>query len=153
MTSSIRRFTLLTNLNPEVKMKIRIVARGRWTVYAICTERGDCPVLTFLLDRVSRDGLAEQKARMVQRLRSLALSGPPRKTSISHQIDPGVWQLELGRIRILWFYGTLRSVVVAHGFVKSTRQTPDRDKRVAWDALTRYREALRHDSLRILEDS
>jgi phage-related protein len=143
----------LTKLNSEVKMKIRIVARGRWTVYAVCTERGDCPVLTFLLDRVSRDGLAEQKARMVQRLRSLALSGPPKTTNLSHQIDPGVWQLEAGRIRMLWFYGTLRSVVISHGFVKSTRQTPDRDKSRAREALAQYREALRHDSLRILEDS
>jgi len=29
-------------------MKLRVVFRGLWTLYAVCTDRGDCLLLDFL---------------------------------------------------------------------------------------------------------
>jgi phage-related protein len=75
------------------------------------------------------------------RLRTIAHSGPPRNTAISHQIEPEIWQLEEGRIRILWFYASGKLIIAAHGFVKKTQKTPEREKLIAREALKRYRAA------------
>ena len=141
-------------------MRLRVVRRGLWTVFAVCNERGDCPLLEFLFDGLSptpwglqpRGPLGSQKVRMLARLAEVAQNGPPRNTKICHQIETDIWQLELGRIRILWFYDQGRVVILSHGFLKQTQKTPEAEKQVARETLRRYREAKSRNQLRILED-
>lgn len=54
----------------------------------------------------------------------MQVHGPPRNVELSHQVGPGLWQLAHGRLRILWFYGDDRAIVLTHGFVKRSRKTP-----------------------------
>jgi phage-related protein len=141
-------------------MKIKMVRRGVWSLYAACTERGDCPLLDFLYEGswVTRAGLrpkdarANEKVRMLARLAAVADTGPPRNAKICHQIDEEIWQIELGRIRILWFYDAGKIIILSHGFLKASAKTPEREKQMAREALRRYAEAKTSKKLEILED-
>lgn len=117
-------------------------------------------MLDFLYDGLSltpwgvqaKGALANQKMRMLARLAEVAQNGPPRNAKICHQIETDLWQLELGRIRILWFYDQGRVVILSHGFLKQTQKTPEAEKQAAREALKRYRDAKARNQLRILED-
>ncbi len=89
---------------------------------------------------------------MLARLAAMAENGPPRNVKICHQIDDDIWQIELGPVRILWFYDEGRVVVLSHGFIKKTRKTPEGEKSLASAALKAYREAKAKRKLKILED-
>jgi len=82
----------------------------------------------------------------------MALSGPPRNTTISHQIEPEIWQIEEGRLRVLWFYDSGKLIIASHGFVKRTQKTPEGEKRMAREALRRYRAAKLRGAIRMMED-
>lgn len=150
----------LTPLNSRVKIKVRLVRRGHWTLYAVCTDRGDCPLLDFLYSgvQVTPQGLrpkgpiANEKVRMLARLDAVAQDGPPKNTKICHQIEEGLWQIELGRIRVLWFYDSGRIILFSHGFLKSTPKTPEAEKRIAQEVWKRYREARARDAVEVMED-
>lgn len=141
-------------------MNLRVVARGLWTVLAVCTDRGDCPLLDFLYEGSAptpfgfqpRGPLASQKARMLARLKSLTQSGPPQNVKICHQIEGDIWQLESGRIRVLWFYDEGRVVILSQGFIKKTQKTPEDEQRRAREHLAKYREAKAFRRLKLLED-
>lgn len=141
-------------------MVLREVYRGQWTLLAVCDERGDCPLLEFLYEGSTptpfgfqpRGPIASQKIRMLARLAAVAETGPPRNVKICHQIDGNIWQIELGRVRILWFYDEGRIVVLSHGFLKSSQKTPEAEKSLARAALREYREAKARRRLKILED-
>lgn len=141
-------------------MNLRVVRRGVWTVLAVCNQRGVCPLLEFLYEGSiptpfgfqPRGPIASQKIRMLARLAEMAETGPPRNVKICHQIEDDLWQVELGRIRILWFYDEGRVIVLSHGFVKQSQKTLEAEKRIARDAIKRYREAKAKRMLRILED-
>ena len=141
-------------------MILRVIRRGQWSLLAVCNERGDCPLLDFLYEGSTptpfgfrpRGPLAKQKIRMLVRLATVAETGPPRNAEICHQIAEDIWQIELGRVRILWFYDEGRIVVLSHGFLKSTQKTPEAEKSRARSALKEYREAKARRRLKILED-
>lgn len=131
-------------------MNLRLVRRGPWSVYAVCTDRGDCPLLDFLYEgsveqptgeRVGKSREAKERVRMLARLKVVSENGPPHNTEICHQIEEGIWQIETGRIRVLWFYDEGKIIVASHGFVKRTKRTPEAEKRPIREALRRYREA------------
>jgi phage-related protein len=109
-------------MNLEVKMKLKTVLAGDWQVLAVCTERGDCPLLDFLAGlegRLARDGW-----RMLKLLDRVAAQGPPRNTEISHQLASGIWEFIQGRLRVLWFYDDGKLVICSHGFLKKRQKTP-----------------------------
>jgi phage-related protein len=141
-------------------MVLRVVCRGQWSLFAVCNERGDCPLLDFLYEGSTptpfgfqpRGPLANQKIRMLARLAAMAETGPPRNAKICHQIEGDIWQIELGRVRILWFYDEGHVVVLSHGFLKSSQKTPEAEKSLARAALKEYRETKARRRLKILED-
>lgn len=141
-------------------MILRTVARGLWTVLAVCSERGDCPLLEFLYEGSvptpfgfqPRGPLAGEKARMLARLLTMAESGPPHNVKICHQIEGGIWQVESGRVRVLWFYDEGRVIILSNGFIKKTQKTPDAELRLARERLKQYRDAKAKRGLRVLED-
>lgn len=68
-------------------MKLRVVCRGRWTLYAVCTDRGDCPLLELLADGDTSSHLAKTKRQMLRRLEAVAQIGVTHSTEISHRIS------------------------------------------------------------------
>jgi phage-related protein len=103
-------------------MRLERIRSGRWTVLAVCTERGDCPLAGFL-SALSGD-LARDGRRLLALLERVAVDGPPRNVEVSHQLAEGIWQFAQGRLRALWFYDEGRLVIVTHGFVKRSRKAP-----------------------------
>jgi phage-related protein len=130
-------------------MKLRVVCRGLWTLYAVCTDRGDCPLLEFLADGASSH-VAKTKRQMLRRLESISQRGVVQVTEISHQIAESIWQIEKGDVRILYFYDKGRVIILTHGFVKDTQKTRPAEIERAQDALQRYR--TEKDRLEIIED-
>jgi phage-related protein len=131
-------------------MKLRLVYRDRWTLYAVCTDRGDCPLLEFLSGAQDSSHLAKTKRQMLRRLEAIARAGMTQVTDISHQISGDLWQLEKGDIRILYFYDREKVIVLSHGFVKQSRKTRRSEIQRAEGALQRYR--VERDKIQILED-
>jgi phage-related protein len=117
-------------------IRLKVIARARWSLYALCSSRGDCPLEKFLGDLRE---LGKDKDRMLRRLEAMAQFGPEYLPGISHQIDGEIWQTEQGRIRVLWFYDRGRVIVCSHGFVKRTQKTPEREKNAARQALADYK--------------
>ncbi|MDY7093438.1 MAG: type II toxin-antitoxin system RelE/ParE family toxin [Acidobacteriota bacterium] len=128
-------------------MKLQTVRAENWRVLAMCTERGDCPLLDFL---TSLEGqLAKDGRRMLRLLARVASLGPPKNTEISHQLDPGVWEFIQGRLRVLWFYDEGKLVLCSHGFVKKQQKTPRAELERAKTMRRRYLEAKRRGNLRV----
>jgi phage-related protein len=131
-------------------MKLRLVCQDRWALYAVCTDRGDCPLLDFLRDTDPSSHLAKSKRQMLRRLEAIAQTGMTQVTEISHQISGDIWQLEKGDLRILYFYDRGRVIILSHGFAKESRKTPRSEIRRAQEALQKYR--AERDRIEILED-
>lgn len=130
-------------------LKLRLIREGRWRLYAVCTSRGECPLLDFLTDSRS---LWKDKVRTARRLEAMAEHGSEYLPDISHQIEPGIWQTEQGRIRILWFYDEGRVIVCSHAFIKKTKKTPEREKTAAREAREAYAAARSAGALEIIGD-
>lgn len=122
----------------------------------MCAARGDCALLDFLSPGLG-DQVAGDKRRMMAFLDWVAHqpNGPPKNPEVSHQVDSGhgIWQFTKGRIRVLWFYDEGRVIVLSHGFVKATRQTPSEEIGRAVAAVTAYFQAKRTGKLRFIEDT
>lgn len=76
-------------------MQLLVIRRGVWQVLAVCTARGDCPLLDFLADlegKLSVDG-----RKMLGLFSRIAEQGPPRDTEVCHQVGHGIWELIVGR--------------------------------------------------------
>lgn len=131
-------------------MRLRRVRRGRWELLAVCPDRGDCPVLEFLVGLSGK--LARQQEQMLALLSQVAEDGPPRNVERSHKIAGDIWELLRGDLRTLWFYGEGRIVVLAVGFVKKSQKTPKAEVAAAERALERFRAAERQGTLEIEEE-
>jgi phage-related protein len=130
-------------------IRLKVIVRDRWTLYAVCAGRDLCPLEVFLADRTE---LGKDKDRMLRRLEAIAEHGPQYLPDISHQIEPELWQTEQGRVRILWFYDRDRVIVCSHGFIKRTRKTPEAEKALARRTLQVYRAAAAAGTVRVMED-
>lgn len=127
-------------------MRLEVVRSGCWQVLAVCTERGQCPLLEFLGGL--EGSLAGDGRRMLALLARVADQGPPRNAEASHQVGGGLWELIQGRLRVLWFYDVGRVVVCSHGFIKRTQKTPARELDLARASRARY---LRARERRLIE--
>lgn len=131
-------------------MRLRRVRRAQWDVLAVCSPRGECPLLEFL------GGLNAELAadgRAMLRLLSLASEqGPPRNTELSHKLAGEIWEFIAGRLRVLWFYDEGRVIVCSHGFMKRTRKTPMSEIDRAQAARRGYRAAKWTRTLRVTEE-
>lgn len=130
-------------------MRLKRVRSGRWEVLAVCTDRGDCPILEAL------DGIAPNLLKDAQRMLALfdhvSRDGPPRNTEISCPLGNGIYEFRRGPLRTLWFYGAGRIVVCSHMFVKKTNKTPKKEihRAAAWRK--RYTEASERGELELEE--
>lgn len=139
----------LTALTYRFKMRLQRIRAGKWTVLAVCTDRGDCPLLDFLTG-LSGD-LARDGRRLLALFERVAAEGPPRNVEVSHQLAEGIWEFVQGRLRALWFYDERRLVIVTHGFVKRTRKTPSTEIERVVVQRTAYHRDRRRGSIQIGE--
>jgi len=131
-------------------MKLLLWAHGRYQVFAACSDRGDCHLLSFL-NQLEGD-FQDQADRMTDLLDRVAEKGPPRKSEVCHQIQDNIWQLESGRLRVLWFYGRDRGVIIcSHGFLKTTQKTPKKHINRAMQTYHRYCQDVSRGDIKILE--
>lgn len=126
-------------------MKLQKVRSGQWSILATCTDRGVCPLLEFLTGL--EGGLVKDGRRMLKLLDRVAHQGPPRNTTISHQVGPGIWEFIQGRLRVLWFYDDGKLVICSHGFVKKSQKTPTAEINRALKDQLRYQEAKKQAKL------
>lgn len=130
-------------------MRLRVIERGQWSVLAACRDRGDCPLLDFLNQlppNLEKD--ARKTARLLERVSD---HGPPRKTTISHQISGPIWEFIRGRIRLLWFYDEGKTIILSQAFVKKSQKTPRSEIDRALAAYGRYQKAKARGDLEIKE--
>lgn len=130
-------------------LRLKLIKREAWAVYAACTADGSCPLEEFLGDGSS---LRKDKDRMLRRLEEVSRRGPYYLPDISHQIEGEIRQTEQGRIRVLWFFDKGHVIVCSHGFVKKSKKTPEREKATARRTLNAYHEAVAANALIVLED-
>lgn len=135
-------------------MLLRLICRGVWRLYAVCSARGECELLDFL-DADKSDRFRDDKNRMLAHLDRVAHTFErPRQAEISHLVDRelGIWQFTRGRIRVLWFYDEGRLMLFSHGFVKKTRTTPPGELDKARRKIKAYFQAKTDGTRRFVED-
>ncbi len=130
-------------------MRLRRVRRAQWDVLAVCSFRGDCPLLEFLAGLEAQ--LAADGRAMLRLLAFIAEQGPPRNVEVSHKIAGDIWELIAGQLRVLWFYDEGRVIVCSHGFVKRTRKTPPGETDRAQAACLEYQAAKKTRDLTVVE--
>ena len=131
-------------------MNLLLLARGKYQVLAACSDRGEFHLLSFL--NALEGKFQDQADRMLNLLSRVAAVGPPRNTDICHRIQDDIWQFESGKLRVLWFYGRGRGVIVcSHGFPKTTPKTPKRQINQAMQVWRRYLQDAASGDLAILE--
>jgi len=128
-------------------MRLRRVRRTRWDVLAVCSPRGDCPLLEYLVGLEAQ--LAADGRAMLRLLARVAEHGPPRNVEISHKIAGEIWEFISGRLRVLWFYDEGRRVVCCHGFVKRTKKTPAAEIERGMSAHEAYQAAKQRGTLKV----
>ena len=91
-------------------MRLQLVAVRRWTIVAMCDNRGNCPVVDFL-DTLETDSKADFRQVMTL-VRRTAAVGPPMNTGKSRPLDEEIYELKTRRgIRIPYFYDEGRVII------------------------------------------
>ena len=89
---------------------------------------------------------------MLALLQRVAEVGPPRNAEISHQIQGAIWQFRSGRVRVLWFYGQGREVLLSNAFEKDSRKTPRAELQRALETSREFHAAVESVSLERVEE-
>ena len=134
-------------------MRIKHIISGQWIIYAVQSERGDCPLLKFLngLDN-SYSGHRDSLLALLEEV-----SGHAEKPSqwISpkkcHTIttDKKIWQFTVGRLRIAWFYDDGNVIICTHGFFKDSQTTKRADQKQAQKIRDNYFLAKQQKNIKI----
>jgi hypothetical protein len=132
-------------------MKLHLMARGAWTVYAAYADEERCPVLDFA-NQLRRDDRREY-ARLMRAFDQVAACGPPRNVRRSRALAHGTFELKTsGGNRVLFFFDEGRVVVCSEAMPKPKKrglaEAVERAARTRW----RYLSDKRRGDLLIVED-
>lgn len=130
---------------------LRLPFSGSFMLYAVCDGRG-VPLLLEFFHGLGAN-LLKDVDRMMALLESVALSGPPRNTDVSHQLRGEIYEFIQGRLRVLWFYDKGRVVVCSHGMVKQSQKTPRSEIERAEEVRHAFLAAKQADQLLIEEEN
>jgi len=136
-------------------MKIQTVLekpkRGRYSVYAVCSNRGDCELLDFLYDL---DNNLEKSREALLATISRAASHGREGLSVQkcHNIADEIFQFSGGKLRAAWFYDKGSMIICTHAYQKTGNKTKVADKKRAIAAREAYFEAKKNGTLEILPD-
>jgi phage-related protein len=105
-------------------MRLLRIARDCWDILAVCDQRGDSQVLSFLEALTGLEGLAAES--MLQVLRQVVpRSGPPRGEPLCKSLGEGIYEFRKQpkgkKLRVLWFYGGTAVIVCTAAFKKAER--------------------------------
>jgi len=97
-----------------------------WKILFYEDHRGNSPPLDFI------NGLpAKERAKVDYGLRLLCEFGLALGMPHARRIEDELWELRPGKNRLLYCVYSERQVIVLHGFRKTTRETPEKHKRIA----------------------
>ena len=133
---------------------VRLPFRGSWKVYGVCDARGKCPIEEFFQPSAG-DAQGKDKIRVLGHLGRMADSAfPVRNNEITHIVDrkDRIWQTAQGDVRVLWFYDEGRVMILSHGFVKTTQETPRDELEIARRAARAYRMDKEREWIRFREE-
>lgn len=127
-------------------MRIVLIGRGQWSVYAICTDEATCPLLDFIEALDPKRG-----AKVLSDLKEYVPNSMPadwKRTDFSWSLRGSDSILEFrwptkrgGTPRVFWFYDKDRVLVVSHGLMKKTSDLDPKEVQVAESWKARYLEA------------
>jgi phage-related protein len=103
-------------------MILRTVRENNFKIVAECEDEDHCEFFDFLFGHL-QGNFSSSAFQMLNLLENVSKTGPPRNTSISHQIKGPIFQFEKGRIRVLWFYDKGQLIICAHWFIKKSGKT------------------------------
>jgi phage-related protein len=107
-------------------MRLLRLARLHWDVLAVCDQRGDCQVLSFLEALQGLEGKAAKNMLAILR-KTVPVSGPHMGERLSKSLGDGVYEFRRQpkgkKLRVLWFYGGT-SVIVCTAAFKKAERTP-----------------------------
>ena len=133
-------------------MRLRQIVKQRWTVLAICDDRGECQVSAFL-DAVERDDKASL-AQTTAILQQTANNGPPHNTQKSKPLAGGIFELKTrSGVRIPYFYDASQIVVCSAAMKKPKKAELERVIERALDDRQRYFNAKRRNQIEIIEET
>lgn len=129
----------------------RLPLEGVWTVYAACSDRGDCQFLEFL------EGLGPNLEaagdKLLALLEHVAQNGPRLNTNLSHQLRGDIYEFIKGRIRVLYFCERGRIIVCTHALIKKKQEIGNAEINRAEEVMKTYRDALQRGTIEVLDDA
>lgn len=112
-------------------MRLVLLGRDRWSVFAVCSDEVTCPVLDFVADELE----AKRGRKVLSDLREFVPSSSVQdwtRTDFSKPLTGSNSILEFrwptgrgGTPRVLWFYDKSRVIVCSHGVNKKGELSPD----------------------------
>jgi len=105
-------------------MRLLRIARLEWDVLAVCDQRGDCQVLSFLEELTGLEGQAAADMLTMLR-RTVARFGPQMREPLCKALGEGIFEFRRQpkgkKLRVLWFYGGTAVIVCTAAFKKAER--------------------------------
>jgi hypothetical protein len=112
-------------------MKIVLLGRDRWSVFAVCSDEVTCPVLDFVQDELE----AKRGRKVLSDLREYVPFSDPKdwvRTDFSKSLtdSDAIYEFRWpkskgGTPRVLWFYDKQHVVVCSHGINKKGELSPE----------------------------
>lgn len=119
-------------------MKLELIVSARYKVFAVCRDRGECPLMDFF-DSLDRR-FEKQADGMFQWFEWMATKGKPSNTDVCHMIvkEHAIWQISEGRLRAPFFMDESALFIFTHGFMKKDMKTPAKERDRAIREKKRY---------------
>jgi hypothetical protein len=132
-------------------MRLRQIEAVRWTVLAVCDDRGACPVREFL-DQLAIDSEPDYD-QIVAVLQRAAAVGPPRSNMKSRPLAAKLFEFKSrGGIRIPYFYDEGYVIICTEAMRKPKKAELRRVIMHSETIRTRYFEAKRHAAIEIVRE-
>lgn len=107
-------------------MLLKVLFSGEWTVYAVCSDRGSCYVEDFLKEASAACDVDSSLIFAI--FKRIAKKGIIRNNVNSHSIAKDIYEIIAPPLRISYFYDANKSIILTHGFRKTSQVTPDSHK-------------------------
>lgn len=134
-------------------MKLVRLASESWDVLAVLDHRGQCPVVDFLAElaapyRAAKEGMLTLLQEVIPR------SGPPRGLPLCRPLGFGLFEFRKqpkgNKLRVVWFYGSGRTIVCTTAFSKAEMTPRTEIDRSRW-LLKHFAEETRRGEIEIID--
>lgn len=143
-------------------MRLLEIANNQWQILAPVEGQDDegaelCPVLEFITGHFGGKYSASAKGLLAMLEKTSTSENGPRifNDDQCHEVDKSesIFEFIKGDLRLLWFYGKDRKVVVcSHGFLKKSQKTPDAERQRAIALKKQYMKAHKKQEIEVIQD-